>query len=107
MNSFNEKIKAYWKMRKTTLSFFGYNQYHDWQVLVFLTMFGFLLVTGLGAYVHSIVGSSAFFDTDVPVVSAKKVNTKVLSDMLLRLETKQKAFDDVKKTKPVVTDPSL
>ena len=89
------------------MSFFGYDQYRDWKMLVWFTMAGLVisLVVGVCAYVSFRNGE--LFQNPSSTTDVKKLNKKVLTDMLESMDNKQKALEDLKVKAPKVTDPSL
>lgn len=94
-------------MRKMTMSFFGQSQYTDWKILLACVCIGLLLVASWGFYLYSKVNRDDFFNSNLPVTQAKKVDRQILTQMISKVEEKQKNFDDLRVLKPNVSDPSL
>ena len=106
MNSYTEKIRVYLKLRKTTLSFFGRSQYHDWRVLVVCTIICLCGAFIFELYIFSNINQADASELQLKVVH-KKINKEVLTQMLQRVEEKQNKIEDLRKVRPTVIDPSI
>lgn len=106
MDSYMEKIRVYLKLRKTSFSFFGRSQYNDWKILVICTIVGLSGALFFGLYIFTTIGEAAAYEAQ-PLVVHKKINKEVLTQMLQRIEERQKRTEDLKNTKPITADPSL
>lgn len=89
------------------MSFFGQSQYSDWKTLLIFVVVGVLMAISSGLYLYSTVSQKDFFDSSAPVVKNKKIDRQVLIQMISKVEEKQRSFDMLKTSKPVVTDPSI
>lgn len=106
MDSYTEKIRVYLKLRKKSLSFFGRSQYNDWKILVWCMIFGLSGALFFGLYIFTTIGEADAYEEKTPVVH-KKINKEVLTQMLQRIEERQKRTEDLKNIKPTVSDPSI
>ena len=94
-------------MRKMTTSFFGRSQYNDWKIILAVFFGGLALSTLGGVFIYFSFNQTDSSDENVVVVNAKKVDRKVLTDMISKIEDKQKKSEELKLSKPIVSDPSL
>ena len=90
------------------MSFFGKNQYADWRIILSIFFIGFCFAVGFGITLYLDMGDDVdIFSSNPTSVNGKKVKKEVLTNMLERMNARQKAFDDLKINKPIVLDPSL
>lgn len=108
MNSLQQKITEYLKIRKMTMSFFGKSQYRDWKILIYGTFIAMLISASWGVWLLYDFNEGELFNIDsTSFAPQKKINKEMLSKMIQRVEDKKKNFEDLKTNKPLVSDPSL
>lgn len=90
------------------MSFFGKSQYDDWKILVIICFIGVCLVAFFGGWMfYNLNEGDLFNQSSSSVFPQKKIDKKILSEMIQKVEEKKTNFENLKTNKPVVSDPSM
>lgn len=108
MNKITEKIFSDFKTRERSISFFGQNQYVDWKYII-TTLFIILFVAiGFSWFAfYDLTDEIDIFASNPVAANTGTINKDVLDRTISRMEDRQKKFDDLKKSRPIVSDPSV
>jgi len=84
------------------------NPYRDWAITCTVATLIFLLMVGVTIYLFlGIQKGTLFAGEEVEVTPLKKISSQKLEEALLLMLKREETFNELKTTRPVLTDPSV
>ena len=90
------------------MSFFGQSQYSDWKIILSFFLIAFLIsiFLALFLYFYSDEGVDLYGQGQTTTIG-KKIKKEALEKVIIKMEERQKNFEELKVNKPTVGDPSI
>ena len=103
-----DSIYKNFKARHKTLSFFGRSQYRDWRMIlsVFFSLFVLAIILALISY-NITRNENNYMGERSATSSDNGINKEVLTSVITKMEEREKNFEKLKNSKPVISDPSM